>query len=141
VNSPSLAHPVGSQQRSPSVQVRAGSRPTEVHGDWLSSTGLAVTLAVRLSFGMGKSGAAGCTVRTTTYIDQGGTPTGAMPERDMKDRPPDEVAAARAVSGWLQAEAGSGPEAVDRWLEGFDRWYEVDACVEHAKQLRQHCLR
>jgi hypothetical protein len=23
------------------------------------------------------------------------------------------------VSGWLRAQAGWGPEAVDRWLEGF----------------------
>lgn len=63
-----------------------------------------------------------------THIDKGGTSTGAKPERDMKDRPPAQVAAAEAVSGWLRAEAGWGPEAVDRWLEGFweaQQWMDL----------------
>jgi len=54
-----------------------------------------------------------------TNIDEGGASTGAKPERDMKDRPPDQVAAAEAVTGWFRAKAGWGPEAIDRWLEGF----------------------
>jgi hypothetical protein len=54
-----------------------------------------------------------------TNIDKSGMSTVARPERDTKDRPLDQVAAAEAVSGWLQAEAGWGPVAVDRWLEGF----------------------
>jgi hypothetical protein len=45
--------------------------------------------------------------------------TVARPEGDKKDRPLDQVVAAQAVSGWLQAKAGWGPEAIDRWLEGF----------------------
>ena len=60
-----------------------------------------------------------CIVQAMVNIDQAGTPTGAMPQKDMKDRPPDQVAAAEAVSGWLQAKAGWGPEAIERWLEGF----------------------
>jgi hypothetical protein len=101
------------------VQLRGDAWSTEVHGDWLSSIGLAVKLAVRLSFGMGTGEAAGCTVRTMTNIDQGGTSTGARPERDMTDRPLDQVVAAEAVTGWFRAEAGWGPEAIERWLEGF----------------------
>jgi len=54
-----------------------------------------------------------------TYIDESGKSTGAMAERDMKDRPPDQVAAAEAVSGWFRAKAGWGPEAIERWLKGF----------------------
>jgi len=46
----------------------------------------------------------------------------------MTDRPPDQVAAAEAVSGWLAAEAGWGPEAIERWLEGFwetQQWMDL----------------
>ncbi len=71
-----------------------------------------------------------CTVQVMTNIYQGGTSTGAKPERDMKDRPPDQVAAAGAMSGWLQAEAGWGPEAVDRWLEGFWETQEAMDMIE-----------
>jgi hypothetical protein len=63
-----------------------------------------------------------------TNIDEGGASTRAKPERDMKDRPPDQVAAAQAVSGWFQAKAGWGPEAIDRWLEGFwetQQWMDL----------------
>ena len=59
---------------------------------------------------------------------EGDTSRGAGPETDMKDRPPDQVVAAEAVSGWLQAEAGWGSEAVDRWLEGFwetQQWMDL----------------
>jgi hypothetical protein len=63
-----------------------------------------------------------------TYIDQGGTPTGARSEMDVKDRPLDQVVAAEAVTGWLRAEAGWGPEAIERWLEGFwetQQWMDL----------------
>ena len=65
-----------------------------------------------------------------TYIDQGGTSTGARPERDRKVRHPDQVAAAEAVTGWLRAEAGWGPEASERWLEGFWATQELMDMIE-----------
>jgi len=71
-----------------------------------------------------------------TYIDEGGTSTGARPERDMNDRPPDQVAAAEAVSGWFRAEAGWGPEAVNTWLEGFWETQEAMEMIEPELLLR-----
>ena len=63
-------------------------------------------------------------------IDQAGTPTGAMPEGYMKDRPPDQVAAAEAVTGWLRTKAGWGPDAIETWLEGFWEAQEAWDMVE-----------
>jgi len=65
-----------------------------------------------------------------TYIDRGGTSTGARPDGDLKDRPSDQVAAAQAVTGWLRTEAGWGPEAIERWLEGFWEAQEAWDMVE-----------
>jgi hypothetical protein len=49
---------------------------------------------------------------------------------DRKVRPPDQVAAAQAVSGWLQAKAGWGPEAIERWLAGFWETQEAMDVIE-----------
>jgi hypothetical protein len=48
----------------------------------------------------------------------------------MKDRRPDQIAAAQAVSGWLQEKAGWGPETIERWLGGFWESQEAMDIVE-----------
>jgi len=65
-----------------------------------------------------------------TNIYEGGASTGARSEMDRKVRPPDQVAAAAAVTGWFRAEAGWGPEAIERWLEGFWETQEAMDVIE-----------